>query len=211
VLRSRRRGLRSRSRRRRCHASTGSWCKSASRMRISARPSRSRRPHSSSCGVRLRRRASPSRWRGSRLKVSSFPFGFRSSIRSFGVRSQLHLFLVRDFQACGPPWGTRPPGPRLCRRPTTPLNISWKSCGPPPSRPARPLRKARRKLGARWRAAWALLAGTSQGGCAAPSTWASRRHPISIQIRTPRGLFITNHSFCHDGIVQSFRKTAEIN
>jgi hypothetical protein len=61
------------------------------------------------------------------------PFGFRPLIRSFGVRSQLHLLLVRDFQACGPPWGTRPPGWRLCRRPTTPLNKSWKSCGLPPS------------------------------------------------------------------------------
>jgi chromosome segregation ATPase len=39
----------------------------------------------------------------------------------------------------------------------------------------RQLRKARRKLGARWQAACALFAGTSRGGCTAPSTWASRR------------------------------------
>jgi hypothetical protein len=85
------------------------------------------------------------------------------------------FFLIRSFQACGPRWGTRPPGPRRCRRPTTPLNKSWRSCGPPPSRPARRLRKARRKLGARWQAACAHLAGTSRGGCAALFTWASRR------------------------------------
>jgi hypothetical protein len=84
-------------------------------------------------------------------------------------------FLVRGFQACGPRWGTRPPGPRRCRRPTTPLNRSWRSCGPPPSRPARRLGKAGRKLGARWQAACALLAGTFRGGCAALFTWASRR------------------------------------
>jgi chromosome segregation ATPase len=69
-------------------------------------------PRTSSCSVRLRRHASPSRWRRSRLKVSLFPFGFRSLIRSFGIWSQLHLFLVRGFQGCGPPWGTRPPKPR---------------------------------------------------------------------------------------------------
>jgi hypothetical protein len=78
--------------------------------------------------------------------------------------------LVRGFQACGPPWGTRPPGPRHCRRPATPLNRSWKSCGPPPSRPARWLRRAKRKPGARWRVACVLLAGTSRGACAAPFT-----------------------------------------
>jgi hypothetical protein len=33
------------------------------------------RPHTSSCRVRLRRRASPSRWRRSRLKVSLFSSG----------------------------------------------------------------------------------------------------------------------------------------
>jgi hypothetical protein len=167
----------------------GSWCKSASRMRISSRPSRSRRPRSSSCGARLRRRASPSRWRGSRLKVSLFPFGFHSSIRPFGIRSQLHLFLVRGFQACGPPWGTRPPGPRLYRRPTTPLNRSWKSCGPPPSRPARQLRKARRKLGARWRAACVLLGACREADAPRPPFGCQegpRRGEVSLR-GEPRG------------------------
>jgi hypothetical protein len=84
-------------------------------------------------------------------------------------------FLVRGFQACGPPWGTRPPGPRLCRRPTTPPNRSWRSCGPPPSEPTRRLRRARRKLGARWQVACVLSVGTSRGVCAAPFTSASRR------------------------------------
>jgi hypothetical protein len=103
---------------------------------------------------------------------------FRSPIRSFGTHSQLHLFLVRGFQACGPRWGTRPPGPRRCRRPTTPPNRSWRSCGPPPSRPARRSRKARRMLGAHWQAACVLLAGTSRDGCAALFTWASRRPSV---------------------------------
>jgi hypothetical protein len=44
----------------------------------------------------------------------------------------IFLFFVRDFQACRPPWGTRPPRPRQCRRPTTPLNMSWRICRPPP-------------------------------------------------------------------------------
>jgi hypothetical protein len=38
-----------------------------------------------------------------------------------------------------------------------------------------------------------------------------RYNNIEIQIRTPKGLIITNHSFCHDETVQSFRKAAEIN
>jgi chromosome segregation ATPase len=84
-------------------------------------------------------------------------------------------FLVRGFQACGPPWGTRPPGPRLCKRPTTPLNRSWKSCGLLPSRPARQLRRARCKPRACWQVACVLSAGTSRGVCAAPFTSASRR------------------------------------
>jgi hypothetical protein len=84
-------------------------------------------------------------------------------------------FLVRGFQACGLPWGTRPPGLRHCRWPTTPLNRSWKSCWPPPSRPARRWRKAKRKPGARWQVACAPSAGTSRGVCATPFTSASRR------------------------------------
>jgi hypothetical protein len=83
--------------------------------------------------------------------------------------------LVCGFQACGSPWGTRRPKLRLCRRPTTPRNRSWRSCGLPPSRPARRSRKARHKLGARWRVAFVLSAGMSPGACAAPFTWASRR------------------------------------
>jgi hypothetical protein len=67
---------------RRCRASTGSWCRSTSRMRTSASPSRSRRPRTSSCSARLRRRASPLRWRRSRLKVSLFSSGFWLLIRS---------------------------------------------------------------------------------------------------------------------------------
>jgi hypothetical protein len=39
------------------------------------------------------------------------------------------VFLVHGYQGCGLPWDTRPLRPRLCRRPTTPLNKSWKSCG----------------------------------------------------------------------------------
>jgi hypothetical protein len=38
-----------------------------------------------------------------------------------------------------------------------------------------------------------------------------RYNNIKIQIRTPRGLFITNHSFCHDETVQKFRKAAEFS
>jgi hypothetical protein len=32
-------------------------------------------------------------------------------------------------------------------------------------------------------------------------------HHINIQSRTPRGLIITNHSFCHNEIVQSFESS----
>jgi hypothetical protein len=37
-----------------------------------------------------------------------------------------------------------------------------------------------------------------------------RYNNINIQIRTPRGSFITNHSFCHDEMVQSFSKSSRI-
>jgi hypothetical protein len=37
-----------------------------------------------------------------------------------------------------------------------------------------------------------------------------RYNNINIQIRTPRGLIITNHSFCNDEIVQSFSKSSGI-
>jgi hypothetical protein len=84
-------------------------------------------------------------------------------------------FLVCGFQACGSPWGIRQPRLRPCRQPTTPHNRSWRSCGLPPSRPTRRSRKARHKLGARWRAAFVLSAGTSPGVCVALFIWASRR------------------------------------
>jgi hypothetical protein len=84
-------------------------------------------------------------------------------------------FLVCGFQARGLPWGTQQPRLRTCRRPTTPRNRSWWSCGPPRSRPARRSRKARRKLGAQWRVAFMLSAGMSPGVCVALFTWASRR------------------------------------
>jgi chromosome segregation ATPase len=70
------------------------------------------------------------------------PFGL------FGIHSRF-LFFVYGFQACGPPWGTRRPRLRLSRRPTTPRNRSWRSCGPLPSRRAGRSRRARRRLGAR--------------------------------------------------------------
>jgi hypothetical protein len=84
-------------------------------------------------------------------------------------------FLVHGFQACGPPWGMRPPGPRCCRRHTTPLNESWKSCGPPPSRPARRLRRAKRRPGACWQVTCVPSVCMSRGACTTPFTWASRR------------------------------------
>jgi hypothetical protein len=37
-----------------------------------------------------------------------------------------------------------------------------------------------------------------------------RYNYINIQIHTPKGLIITNRSFCHHEMVQSF-ETAEIN
>jgi hypothetical protein len=43
---------------------------------------------------------------------------------SFGDSLPTLFFFVRGFQTCGPPWGTRPPRLRPCRRPTTPLNRS---------------------------------------------------------------------------------------
>jgi hypothetical protein len=95
----------------------------------------------------------------------------------FGIHSQL-LFFVYGFQACGPPWGTRRPRLRLFRWPTTSLNRSWRSCVPPPSRHARRSRKARHRLGPRWRAASAPSVGTSPGACAAPFTWVSRRRLV---------------------------------
>jgi hypothetical protein len=45
--------------------------------------------------------------------------------------------------------GTQPPRLRPCRRPTTFINRSWRSCEPPPSRPAKRSRRARHKPGAR--------------------------------------------------------------
>jgi hypothetical protein len=99
--------------------------------------------------LKLQHEAEETRWslevEKKQVEGEFVPFGSCSSIRSFRIRSQLHLFLVRGFQVCGPRWGTQPPGLRRCRQLTTPLNRSWKSCGPPPSRPARRSRKVRRK------------------------------------------------------------------
>jgi hypothetical protein len=83
--------------------------------------------------------------------------------------------LAGNFQACTPRWGTRPSVPRLCRPPTTPPSRSCWSCALRPSRPVRPWRRARRRLGARWPAACAPSAGTSPGACAGRCTSASRR------------------------------------
>jgi hypothetical protein len=79
-------------------------------------------------------------------------------------------FLVRGFQACGLPWGIRPPRPRLCRRPTTPHSRSWRSCGPPPSRFARTSKKARRRPGVRWRVTYTPLVGMFPSARDAPFT-----------------------------------------
>jgi hypothetical protein len=108
---------------------------------------------------------------------SLFRVSFACRFDLFGICSQF-LFFVYGFQACGPPRGTRRPRHRLFRRPTTPLNRSWRSCGPPPSRHARRSRKARRRLGARWRAASVPSVGTLPGACAAPFTWVSRRRLV---------------------------------
>jgi hypothetical protein len=73
-------------------------------------------------------------------KLSSAPF--RSPIRlSSSVclwgSSPNFLSLVRGFQACGSPWETPRSRPKPCKRPTTPRNKSWRSCGSLPSRFAR--------------------------------------------------------------------------
>jgi hypothetical protein len=91
------------------------------------------------------------------------PFSFVDLARS-GFAPDFR-FPVIGFQDCGPPWGIQPPRPRLCSRPTTPSNRSWRSCGSPPSRSARRLKKVRRRPGARWRVAYMPMR----------FTWASRR------------------------------------
>jgi hypothetical protein len=93
-----------------------------------------------------------------------------SSLKGFDPPSD--FFLAGNDQACAPRWGMRPTGPRRCRPPTTPPS---RSCVPRPSRPARPWRRARRRLEARWLAACAPSAGTSPGACAGLCTLASRR------------------------------------
>jgi hypothetical protein len=84
-------------------------------------------------------------------------------------------FLISNVQACAPRWGTRPTGPRRCRPPTTPPSRSCWSCALQPSRPTRPWRRAKRRLGARWLVACAPLVGTSLGACAGLCASASRR------------------------------------
>jgi hypothetical protein len=92
---------------------------------------------------------------------------------SFGDSLPTLFFFVRGFQTCGPPWGTRPPRLRPCRRPTTPLNRSWRNCGRPHLRPTKRSRRARHRTGARWRASCAPSGGMSPNACAVPSVLAS--------------------------------------
>jgi chromosome segregation ATPase len=98
------------------------------------------------------------------------------SVRFFACRfafwgfAPIFLFLVRGFQACRLPWGTRPPRPRRCRRSTTPLNKSWRVCRLPPSRSAKRLRRAWRRPGACWRVACAPSGGMFLSACAGPFT-----------------------------------------
>jgi hypothetical protein len=66
-----------------------------------------------------------------------------------GPHSFSDFFLVWQFQACAPRWGTRLGGPRRCRPPTTPPSRSCRSCTMRPSRPAEPWRRARRRPEAR--------------------------------------------------------------
>jgi chromosome segregation ATPase len=95
-------------------------------------------------------------------------FPFEDSLPTF-------FFFVCGFQACGLPWGTRPPRPRQCRRPTTPLNRSWRCCRSPPSRSAKRWRRAWRRPGVRWRVICTPSGGMSPRACSTPFTWASRR------------------------------------
>jgi hypothetical protein len=60
----------------------------------------------------------------------------------------------------------------------TAYNRSWKSCGLPPSRPAKRSRRVRHRLGARWRAACMPSGGMSPSACAVPSTLASGRPSV---------------------------------
>jgi chromosome segregation ATPase len=55
------------------------------------------------------------------------------------------FFLVWQFQACAPRWGTRPSGPRRCRPPTTPPSRSCRSFAMRPSRPVGSWRRARHR------------------------------------------------------------------
>jgi hypothetical protein len=97
----------------------------------------------------------------------------RFSLRGFTPLSDFSL--AGNVQACAPRWGTRPTGPRRCKPPTTPPSRSCWSYALRPSRPTRPWRRAKRRLGARWLVACAPLAGTSLGACTGLCTSASRR------------------------------------
>jgi chromosome segregation ATPase len=96
----------------------------------------------------------------------------RFLFRRFSLRVCVPLLIsfACDVQACAPRWGTRPIGPRRCRPPTTPPSRNWWSCVLQPSRPARPSKRARRKLEARWPAVCAPSAEMSLGACIARST-----------------------------------------
>jgi hypothetical protein len=96
----------------------------------------------------------------------------RFLFRRFSLRGCVPLLIsfACDVQACAPRWGMRPIGPRRCRPPTTPPSRNWWSCVLQPSRPARPSKRARRKLEARWPAVCAPSAGMSLGACIVRST-----------------------------------------
>jgi uncharacterized coiled-coil protein SlyX len=102
----------------------------------------------------------------------------RSSLRRFVPPSD--FFLAGTVQACAPRWGTRPTGPRRYRPPTTPPSGSCWSCVLRPSRPARPWKRARRRLETRWLAACAPSASTSPGACAGLCT-----SVLTVKIRQP--------------------------
>jgi hypothetical protein len=87
----------------------------------------------------------------------------------------IFVFCFFGFQTGRMLLGIRGHRRRSSRRPTTPRNRSWKSCGPPPSRRAKGSRKARRRPGARRQVASAPSAHTLPSACTAPFTWVSRR------------------------------------
>jgi hypothetical protein len=96
-------------------------------------------------------------------ELVSFRF-FCLSICLLRIRSQLSFSLFVAFRPADCPGEHDHPGRGEVG------NMSWRSCGPPPSRSAKRSRKARHMLGARWRAACAPSGGMFPSACAAPST-----------------------------------------